>query len=82
LILYIQVDVREQYGFLKQELVIFMDRARTTFRSGVKHVQPLVLVRQNMRGLTGKLDEIIVLNLDEINLHVPCFSEHHMSDMN
>ena len=59
MILYIQVDVKEQYGLLKQELKIFMDRACTAFRSGVKHVQPLVLVRQNIRGLTGKLDEII-----------------------
>jgi hypothetical protein len=40
-----------------------MDTACNTAGAGMKHVKPLVLVHQNIRGLTGKLDEVIILTL-------------------
>jgi len=43
----------------------------------------LILVHQNVRGLSSKISEFIsLLTLDNINPQFLCFSEHHMSECN
>jgi exonuclease III len=60
-----------------------MDIAYQSTGSSVKLNKPLILVHQNIRGLTSKRDEITVsLILDKISPQVLCFSEHHMLENN
>jgi hypothetical protein len=61
----------------------FMDIVYHSTGSSVKLNKPLILVHQNIRGLTSKTDEITVsLSLDKISPQVLCFSEHHMLQTN
>jgi hypothetical protein len=54
-----------------------MDIVYHSTGSSVKLNKPLILVRQNIRGLISKTGEITVsLSLDKISPQVFCFSEH------
>jgi exonuclease III len=40
----------------------------------------LTILHQNIRGLSGKINEFII-HISEIKPHLICFSEHHIKDM-
>jgi len=45
--------------------------------------ESLLLIHQNIRGLSNKINEFTsMLTLEHINPQVICFSEHHMSKSN
>jgi hypothetical protein len=57
-----------------------MDITHNSVGMNVELDNSLILVHQNIRGLSSKIDEFIsMLALDSNNPQFLCFSEHHMS---
>jgi hypothetical protein len=54
----------------------FREQDRTVDSSTSLHT-----FHQNIRGLRSKIDELVnSLEIDNINPHIPCFTEHHMEE--